>query len=259
MKTLLINISIVLLFVLLLHIDAAANEEASYRDFPTLYDDEEYARVDDAVRQGYLSIAAEAVNPYKLYSVNRGQLFMLENKPEKVTDKLSEYVWLLPLSDGTNRRVRVSENGVEVLGGRTSSLNKSQEDIDMDAGFRALSAYLQERETDFAETDIYALEVPEFYTSFLLCEMADRSVVIPFSDASHLTQLEGGRIYSVEEAIDILKSAFSAENSGEMIGNGGVSAGTKRNLSYTIPTISAAALAVIMAVFLIQRSRAKRQ
>ncbi len=259
MKSLLINVSMVLLLMVSFTIVAAADEDVSYRDFPSLYDDTEYVSVDDAVRKGYLSTAAEAVNPYKLYSVNREQFFMLKNQPEKVIDKLLEYVWLLPLSDGTNRRVWVKDDRVEVLGGRTASLNQSQEDIDMDTCFRELSAYLRENGTNFGEIRLYALEVPEFYSSFLLCEMADGAIVIPFSDATHLTNLENGKIYPAEEAADILKRAFSSGDSGEMTANGGASVGTGRKALYLIPVIGAAVLAVTAAAGLIHRSRVRHR
>ena len=224
-----------------------AAESYSYTDFHSLYDHEEAGAVTAVLSQGILSTAEELINPYKLYSMIKSQFLEMIEAPEAKLADLNDYLSLVPLKDGTNRKVRLTDGAWQVIGGRTASIKPSQEDIDMSTCFELLNQTAAVSEAAPNELTIYAVEVADLATSFLICVTAEEAFAIPFSDASHLTHLESGKLYTLKEVGQILQMNSTSPDPVENGQSNGGSAMTpvENEAPSLLPYLGGAVLVVI--------------
>lgn len=199
---------IVVALLVLYPLTVSAAKTTAYTDFPTLYNTAECQRAVETISIGAFATTEHVQNPYKLFQIDTFQLSAIAEDPQSGLAALDNYLWLLPLRDGSNRRVLLTNSSGTVLGGRMCDEKSSHEDIDMSAALESLRAYYPK--TDLSQLTLYAVEVPMYHSSFLICAEAENAIVIPYSDASHLTHLQTGKIYPIKEAINILNDAFES-------------------------------------------------
>ena len=224
MKKFCLLLTIVFVFAAVLGCNVWADGPQAYMVFPTLYDESELDACAAAVQTGGMATVEEAVNPYKLYPISSTEFYAILENPQAGLEGLQDYVWLLPMADGSNRRVSKQGDAFVVLGGRLKSETPSQEDIDMIGAFEALAEAFPAEQLQPDRITVYALEVIDCFSSFLVCTTGEKTVVVPYSDAAHLTRLETGKLYDAEEAVNTLKQAFSADSTATGSENGGAAA-----------------------------------
>lgn len=247
----------VLIAVLLFVYPTYAAGSLRYVDFDSLYDWREAEDVSTALETG-LFAAEGAKDPYKLYPVLKDWFFELHENTDAKLKELNDYLWLIPLKDGANRKVRNIDGAWQAIGGRMASIKPSQEDIDMKAAFEQLNKEAAVTETDPGDLTIYAVEVMDLATSFLICVTPREVFAIPYSDASHLTNLESGKLYTLKNIIQILQKENTQALPGDAQANSGSATFSEKKIASPTVYILVSAGIILLGALAHRAFRRKR-
>lgn len=185
--------------------DASSNDRdhETYKQYPALFDEAEYALVLEAVKEhdilrqnrvldyhSALPIEQQIISPYKL------QYLFSDDFDRYLTDGCDalqfntyEAQWILPTNKGFVIKLNKDENEQwQVSGYQEASDTAASDTVDFSAldGIENVSS-------------VICVYVPEYYTSFLCCTSSQGDYIVPFCAHFHSTDFVNGKAYSADE------------------------------------------------------------
>lgn len=240
----------------------ASSAALSYNDVQMAISNEAEASnvIADMDTNGLIS-ASDITSSYKAYRMGANDLAALADLKTAAVD-LNGYdvYWHLVSRDGSVALLKKTDNKWKAIG--TSVPQKNVRDTmpaDLTAKAPQINAGLAGLGAD--ASFIACIEVPDYHTTFLLLSDNGGLSVMPFGSRPDLTELENGKVYSLNTALDILsKSMPLSQIGGDLYGGAGEAAPVQQSKLLTAIIASAAILVIIVsfAAVMVVRSRSKR-
>lgn len=254
----------------------------SYKSYAALYDEEEYGEVLKAIEQSDTSgeipknfyAASRDANTvkYKIYKLSQPDIIVQLNNGKTIADCLStEYLWTVETPGKLFSVVR-DNNEWRTVGYQYLDDEKSRDGVIDTAVFeRNDIAFPQTKSAQNSE--ILFFNAPMYFTNFIYYTLNGTEYLIPYGSRPDLTLLENGKVYTAQEAADILTESFhlnEKRNPNENGGPGGVISSDEERTTdsapnndpanntafkIAVPVFAVTAAAVILIVIIKSRKR----
>lgn len=206
---------------------AADNEASLYQD---IFDAAEFAEVREAVFDSEIllengvvnslrvqaqdSSANQLENAYKMHSLTGTDFVAALQEGESLSDLISDdYAWIVSTTDNVSIRLDASNGEWEVLGYSTPA---SEAVVTDSIQINGIDQKLEAIEGNGATPEVLlCFEVPKYHTNFIYVSTESSDFLIPYGSRPDLTGLENGKVYTSQEAGNILALSFDGVYDGE--------------------------------------------
>lgn len=158
---------------------------------------------------------------YYLYSLLMPDIVMTLEKGSSIKDNISETCYIIvPIENGYIKYLK-DDNGIVSYVGDVL-FNGSSKNTNI-VNISVVKSILNNKKYAKA-TDVKAIEVPMYQTSFVYFRSNNEEYLIPFGSRPDLTGLENGKVYNVTDCLSVLSTTWgdvSVDGDGRSNGNGG--------------------------------------